>query len=362
MVLNRGQPRRDNAGSVTRVFMGIQITVIVPTCNRKDFLTKLLSSLFQQTLPPDQYEVVVVSDGSTDGTGDLVRALQEQHPNLVLLEQRNQGPAAARNAGARVARGEYLAFTDDDCIASRDWLERTSRVFERTGAGVVQGRTSTDREARSPLTNQVDNERGMYGVPTCNAAYRKGIFSAVGGFDERFPFPHNEDADLAWRAERLGPVVFAPEVHIIHPPRRETLWGRAYWVRYLESDFLLYAKHPEAYRQRCSASPWHTIYWRAFVVAQFGGLKSSVKYLVRPFKPRYFFQGNALVLVRWWNLIRFYPFYLRAARRHRRASVKHSSQPQLAVPGVLAKIGTGLNAEETAARGTGSEQKEAGST
>lgn len=309
--------------------MGIEASVIVPTHNRCGLLERLLQSLFGQTLSPDRFEIIVVSDGSTDGTRELVEALRKEHGNLVFIEQASRGPAAARNAACRAARGKYLAFTDDDCVADRDWLERLLEVFDRTDAVAVQGRTSTDEAACTPLTNQVKNETGMYGVPTCNAGYRKQIIEIVGGFDESFPFPHNEDADLAWKVEKLGPVPFVPEVHVVHPPRPETLFQRAHWVRYLESDFLLFAKHPDAYRERCTASPWLTIYRQAFIVAQFGALKASLKYLLPPSKPRFFFQGIGLVLVRGFNLVRFYPFYLRAAWRYGRQGCTESAAASL---------------------------------
>jgi GT2 family glycosyltransferase len=297
--------------------MGITVSVIVPTLNRRSLLERLLQSLFGQTLSSDKFEVIVVNDGSADDTAELVKAFQHKQSNLVFFEQQRRGPAAARNTAGRAARGKYLAFTDDDCVPAEDWLERLIEVFERTGAVAVQGRTSTNDAACSPLTNQVKNEKGMFGVPTCNAGYRKDIFDQVGGFDESFPFPHNEDADLAWRVEKLGRIPFAPEVHVIHPPRRETLRQRANWVRFMESDFLLFAKHPDAYRERCTASPWFTIYRQAFVIAQIGALKASAKCLLPPFNPRCFLEGIALVLARGWNLIRFYPYYLRAAKRYR---------------------------------------------
>lgn len=301
--------------------MAVEVSVIVPTFNRRKLLTRLIKSLFNQTMPEDRYEVVLVSDGSTDGTVEAVRAFQQQHRNLRLVEQRNRGPAAARNAGVRASRGQYLAFTDDDCVVSQNWIEAIMAAFERTGALAVQGRTSTDRSACTPLTHQVHNPKGMYSAPTCNVAYRKSVFDSIGGFDESFPFPHDEDTDFAWRAEKLGQIVFAPEAHVLHPPRIQTLAVRASWVRFLQSEFLLYAKHPEVYQARCSATPWLTIYGRIFVVNQLAELKSSFGYLVRHFRPRQFAIGVAVVMVRWCYLVRFFPDYLRASRRARAMGV-----------------------------------------
>jgi len=271
-----------------------------------------------QSLSPTDFEVVVVSDGSTDGTVELVRELSLSRENLKLMELQNRGPGAARNAGARAARGRYLAFTDDDCLASFDWLEQILDVFKRTGAVAIQGRTTTDRLAQSPLTHQMEIlSSWLTAMPTCNAAYRKHAFDRVGGFDEAFPFAHNEDADLVWRVEEVGKTVFAPEVHVIHPPRRDRFSKRARWVRFLESEFLLFYKNPHKYRKYISASPWWTIYWKVFVVGQLRLAKSFCRYLLNPFRPDYFIVGIALVVVRWFNLIRFLPEFWKAQSLYR---------------------------------------------
>lgn len=306
---------RDSAGSHP---MSLKISVVVATYNRRESLGHLLESLAKQTLSPADFEVIIVSDGSTDRTVELVREFGMSRMNLRLLEQENRGPGAARNAGARAARGRYLAFTDDDCLASEDWLEQLLVVFEVTGAAGVQGKTTTDRLARTPLTHEVEVLSPWLAVmPTCNAGYCKDAFDRVGGFDESFPFAHSEDADLAWRVEDVGKTVFAPEVHVIHPPRRDGFFKRARWVRFLESEFLLFFKNPDKYRKYVSSSPWWTIYWKVFVVGQLQWLKSCCKYLLKPFRPYYFFVGIALVVVRWFNLIRFLPGYWRAQYLYR---------------------------------------------
>lgn len=296
-----------------------KISVVVATFNRQESLKGLLESLTKQTLSADQFEVVVVNDGSTDGTVEVLRQYLSRFRRLEILDLKNQGPGGARNAGARKARGKYLAFTDDDCLTAPDWLEQLVRVFERTGAVGVQGRTTTDHSARSPLTHQVEVlSPRLTSMPTCNAAYLKSAFDASGGFDESFRFAHDEDADLAWRVEDLGKMVFAPEVHVIHPPRRDKFMKRARWVRGLESEFLLYYKNPEKYRKYVkSPSPWLTIYWKMFVVWQFSSAKASCKYLLRPFKPRNFFVSLALTAVRGVCLVQFFPAYWKAQSCYR---------------------------------------------
>jgi GT2 family glycosyltransferase len=298
----------------------VQASVIVPTHNRRDSLLRLLDSLLAQTLGSRQYEIIVVSDGSSDGTVAAVRELAARHPQIRLLEQSRGGPAAARNRAARAAQGELLAFTDDDCQAEKDWLERLLAPLHDSRIVGVQGRTISTPAEMTPLTHQMVLERKSDVVPTCNAAYRKSAFQQLLGFDERFPYPHNEDVDLAWRLETLGTIAYAPDAVIVHPPRRESFAKKAAWVRYLESEFLLYAKHPAKYRQRRQSTPWRTIYWHMFVVWQLGNLKSSLRFFRGQFKPVYFGQAVGLVLARGWNLVRYFPRF-RAAEVASRAAV-----------------------------------------
>jgi GT2 family glycosyltransferase len=295
-----------------------EISVVVPTFNRQDELRRLLESLWRQTLSRSQFEVIVASDGSTDGTVEMVRQLQGRQWNLKLLQLTNGGPATARNAGAQAAQGCYVAFTDDDCVATPDWLQEMLEAFQRTGAIGLQGRTTTDRLARTPLTHQIEVlSHWPAAVPTCNAAYRKEVFQRVGGFDVGFRFAHNEDADLAWRVEDFGGITFAPDMHVIHPPRRDNFWKRARWVRFLESDFYLYYKNPVKYRKYISPSPWWTIYWKFFVMDQIELVKLCLKCLQTPFRPYHFVTGIGLVLARSFNLIRFLPEFWKAQARYR---------------------------------------------
>jgi GT2 family glycosyltransferase len=292
----------------------VQVSVVVPTYNRKHLLLALLDSLRSQTIAPETFEIIVVCDGGTDGTSEEVAGLAANDARIHLIQQQQGGPAAARNAGARAAKGQFIAFTDDDCVASPHWLEKLIEPFAGPETVAVQGKTITDLALVGPLTHQVVNESQSYVMPTCNVAYRRDLFVQMGGFDERFLFL-NEDVDLGWRFETTGRISFAPDALIIHPPRKETFSKKARWVRFLESEFLLFYKDPVKYRKHRGLSPWWTIYWNVFVLLQMRSLKSSLKFVFVRFRPDYFCLTVALVLARWWNLICYYRYFLRAARR-----------------------------------------------
>src|SRR5579859_5892156 len=100
----------------------MDVSVVIPTYNRRDSLARTLDTLFAQDFPPGQYEVIVAVDGSTDGTADYLRQLR--HPCLRFLEHScNQGQAAARNSAHEVARGELILCIDDDMLCDRGLLK-----------------------------------------------------------------------------------------------------------------------------------------------------------------------------------------------------------------------------------------------
>lgn len=185
-----------------------EIGVVVATRNRADRLAGLLRSLAEQTLAPDRFEVIVVDDGSTDATGQVLdRASLSNHPRIVALRAPGDGPACARNAGWRAARAPLIAFTDDDCEATPDWLEQSvAAAAERPGA-IVQGPTTPiprEIERAGPFTRtNVITEPGP-SFETCNIVYPRALLERLNGFDERFPEALGEDTDLGWRARELG--------------------------------------------------------------------------------------------------------------------------------------------------------------
>ena len=160
----------------------IKISVIIPTYNRLGSLRAQLEALLRQSYPLRRYEVIVINDGSSDGTQEYLDNQKVFNPNLIVINQRNGGPAKARNRGLKIAKGPIIAFTDDDCVVNSNWLEIIDQQFQSNIVG-IQGLTYTDKKMVTPLTHQIDNETGHNSVPTCNAAYLKDKLLEIGGFD-----------------------------------------------------------------------------------------------------------------------------------------------------------------------------------
>ena len=226
------------------------ISVIVPVYNGEDTLGDCLVALQAQSLPSEQYEVIVVDDGSTDRTTEIAR----RH-GVRLFRQSNAGPAVARNRGAQAARGEILLFTDADCEPASDWIERMTEPFcepEVAGAKGVYRTRQKELVARFVQREYEDkyvrlsHQDCIDFVDTYSAAYRRDVFLANGGFDTLFPTASVEDQELSFRLARKGyRLVFAPRAAVYH--RHDTTLGQ-YWQRKFGIGYwkvLLLRWHPE---------------------------------------------------------------------------------------------------------------------
>jgi GT2 family glycosyltransferase len=221
------------------------ISVVIPTCDRPAELAACLARLAPgaQTLAATEYEVIVTDDGQRSAEA----ALAKQFPWVTWVAGPRRGPAANRNCGARQARGEWLAFTDDDCEPDAGWLKAFALVVEAGEARVLEGRTSPTGE-RSRLDMECPANESGGCLWSCNFAIEKALFESVGGFDEEFPGAAIEDIDLHWRLREQGIAAqFVREARIGHAwrPRkgRRQQWLAARSVAYLV------AKHPAARAQ-----------------------------------------------------------------------------------------------------------------
>ncbi|MCR9086950.1 MAG: glycosyltransferase [Rhodobacteraceae bacterium] len=200
----------------------IPVTIVVPSYNRPDKLAACLEALDRQDY--SDVQVVVVDDGSDTS----LEPICAPYPQMRCLHQKNQGPAAARNAGVAAARDGFVAFTDDDCRPRPDWVTRLVAAHGGDPAVLVGGRVEnalTDNvfSAASQtlcdyLYDYFDAAEGEAPFFTSNnMGCLKSHFLELGGFDRTFPLAAAEDRDfgLRWRA-RFGRLVYAPDAIVDH--------------------------------------------------------------------------------------------------------------------------------------------------
>jgi len=201
----------------------LEVDVVIPTFRRPEALARCLDALERQTVAPASVEVVDDSDA-------------------------DRGPAYSRNLGWRRGVSPIVAFTDDDCVPSEDWIESIQRRFANPDLGGVEGSVTTPDSSGAP-SDMNPNPRDRWNrFKTANMAIRREVLEQVGGFDERY-YIHREDTDLAWRVINAGHVIeWAPDCSVHHPDR-----GGVPRIA-IRSEQLLYRCDPSKYLEVAAAS------------------------------------------------------------------------------------------------------------
>jgi len=229
----------------------VHYSVIVPAYNAEKTIAACLRALAGQTLDKSAYEVIVVDDGSKDGTADVVKSFPVKY-----LHQANRGPATARNHGAREARGKIILFTDSDCVPSPDWIAEMVKPFDDPDVVAVKGAYRTNQRSFTARFAQVEFEErfellkrapSIDMVDTYSAAYRADVFRQAGGFDESFPVANNEDTELSYKLSRMGrKMVFSPDAvvyHLNHPDSLRRYARLKFWRGYWR--MVVYRRYPD---------------------------------------------------------------------------------------------------------------------
>lgn len=203
------------------------ISVVIPTHNRSEALAQTLAKLAKQQFDKT-WEVVVCAHRCTDDTDETVARQEFPVPLRLVHRKDTPGVAAARNAGARAALGEYLLFLDDDILVEPDFLQRhTDALMAHPGCWIMgqlmnlpeQERTPFGRFRRTlfsydPPDSPVKESKGMTGQ---SVSMPRADFERLGGFDETFSIASVEDFDLAMRANRAGiKILYVPAIMGVH--------------------------------------------------------------------------------------------------------------------------------------------------
>ena len=269
-------------------------SIIIPTYNRPGQLGACLHSFAQLDYPRDRFEVIVVDDGSETLPEAVVAPFHDQL-NVSLLTQAHAGPATARNTGAARARGEFLAFTDDDCKPVPDWLKALAVRFAPTPGQMIGGRTlnalpdnlySTTSQAIIDVVYvyyNADPDKARF-FASNNMTLPAERFRAIGGFDPSFTASEDRDLCDRWLLRGYG-MTYAPEAMIYHA---HALTFRTFWRQHLNygrgafrfrqarlrrgsanfiEDAKFYARLPKLLRLRLSQTRGRRAFWLAGLLA-----------------------------------------------------------------------------------------------
>jgi glycosyltransferase involved in cell wall biosynthesis len=243
-----------------------RFSVVIPAFNAESTVADTVRAVVTQPLARATFECIVVDDGSRDRTAKTA----EDAGAVVVRLSENQGASAARNAGIQRARGEWIAFTDADCVPSRRWLTSFLAAIETIDrstlalAGKTIGLESKTSAARFiDLIGALDAEtylrhETMPWAPSCNLAYRRSDLLAVGGFDRTFRSYEAPELHLRMTERFGGNILLAPSAIVMHRHRATwtSLWkqqmtyGRGY------AHFLLRYASRWPWSAQCEVRAW----------------------------------------------------------------------------------------------------------
>jgi glycosyltransferase involved in cell wall biosynthesis len=206
------------------------LSVVVTVRNEERHLAALLDSLLVQEPP---FEIVLVDGLSHDRTPEIAEKYARSREDVLRVFSRFGSRAMGRNHGVQQARGDYVVFTDGDCLAHPDWL-KTLRG-ELAGRETLAGKTVAFGHPKYAALQRVElyQQGSDVTLPSCNLVYRRAFFERLGGFDPRFITA--EDIDLNLRAVRAGARIFPVPEAIVYHRARETVVGflfQAFWNGY----------------------------------------------------------------------------------------------------------------------------------
>ncbi|MDF2430506.1 MAG: hypothetical protein JWP44_137 [Mucilaginibacter sp.] len=216
------------------------MSIIIPTCNRNDLLSKCLELLSPdiQAIGLNDYEVIVTDDSKDNKAKSLIEV---NYSWAKWMEGPKKGPAANRNNGAKYAKGEWLVFVDDDCLPQNSWLNSYREAINlNKNIHVFEGCTNAERP-RQRFDEEAPINTSGNKLWSCNFAISKDVFFKLNGFDENFPNAAMEDVDFYVRVTELTQILFVPGAFVIHPWRKKIPFKN--FKKHLKSQRYFARKH-----------------------------------------------------------------------------------------------------------------------
>jgi len=195
------------------------VSIIIPAYNEENLIASCLDSLLNQDYQKDRYEIIVVNDGSTDQTKNIIERYTFKYSNLILINKDNRGKASAQNFGLKYAKGKYILITDSDAIVEKKWISKM--VNDLVKYDIVIG--SYYSKENHKLLEKIQNSHylikfkygGLKGRPCIgvNNGFRKSVIVSIGNFDES---KTSVTDDFIKRAEDIGlKIYFNPNIVVL---------------------------------------------------------------------------------------------------------------------------------------------------
>ncbi len=263
----------------------ISISIVIPTYKRPLLLARCLLALAEQSLDSNEFEIIVVSDGPDEISGDVVKQILAGKCNWkFLMLPEKKGPAAARNYGWHQAGAELIAFTDDDCVPDKDWLKSLIQAHHGETLAAFTGSIKVPVSGKPTdfARNTANLETAAF--ITANCCVTKEALQLTGGFDERFLMAWREDSDLEFKLiHHQVPIRRVESALVVHPVR-EAAWG----VSIKEQrkgifNALLYKKFPALYRSKIQPAPaWNYYLIILSCIAGIAGIIARNNFIIVP--------------------------------------------------------------------------------
>ncbi len=229
-------------------------SIIVPTHNRPKLLEILIQAIAKQNLASKEFELIIIPSPH-DTSASLLHEMSEKYPWLRSEFPKNDpylGKSASykRNYGAKLANGQWLAFTDDDCLPDENWLKVAKAKIESShDFQAIEGYVNIPYEGPETLTLKgMKRLQRRGGYQTCNMFYKREEFIKVKGFDLAFPY-YLEDTDMAWTFLEAGySITYEPNAIVSHPPLDADPWKLITMASKSGQHLRLRAKHRDNYK------------------------------------------------------------------------------------------------------------------
>ena len=237
------------------------LSVVIPTYERSADLKVCLESLsYLNQVDAPSYEIIVTDDSKSDKSRRMV---VKEFPDVSWGKGKQNGPAGNRNAGVDRAKGEWIVFLDDDCIAQEGYLKAYAKAIRANPDVLVfEGRIFADRPRRTWAEGCPENSSGGM-LWTSNLCIKKSLFYEIGKFDERFKVAY-EDVEFAYRLkQRKIKTIFVINAAVCHPWRSLRSGGKNWKSKgyQIESLLLFLDKHSNAHKEYGSPS----LYFKNFL-------------------------------------------------------------------------------------------------